>query len=271
MDKEEIIKIEEIANDLRKNILQMVYEAKSGHIGGSFSLAEIIACLYFNYLDIEIDENGKNLKDTVILSKGHASPVIYSALLKKGILASTKGFRNVETDLEGHTSNHVPSIPVSTGSLGQGLSIAIGIANAKKLDKKDDKVVCIIGDGEIEEGQIWEAFLSASKYNLDNLTIIIDANNIQLDGRVEDIKNIYPIKEKLEGFNFEIIEIDGHNVLEILEALNGKQNKTKVIIANTIKGKGVSFMENTSSWHGKAPNDEEYDRAMKELEMNEQN
>lgn len=265
MNTEDIIKLENIANDLRKNTLKMVYEAKSGHIGGSFSIAEIIACLYFNYLNIEVSENGKNLKDIVILSKGHASPILYSALFKKGIIASTKQFRNVESDLEGHASNHIPSIPVSTGSLGQGLSIAIGIANAKKLDEKDDKVVCIVGDGEIEEGQIWEAFLSASKYSLDNLTIVIDANNIQLDGRVEDIKNIYPLKEKLDGFNFEIIEIDGHNILEILEALNSKQTKTKVIIANTIKGKGVSFMENTNKWHGKAPNDEEYDMAMKEL------
>ena len=209
-----------------------------------------------------------NKGDRFVLSKGHASPALYSCLYKKGIIDDISGFRNINSDLQGHPSVHTNGVEVATGSLGQGLSISVGMALGKKLKGESDKVYVILGDGEMQEGQVWEALLSASKFKLDNLTIIIDCNNVQLDGYVTDIKNIYPLDKKLKGFDLDVIEINGHKYEDIIDSLDIKSDKTKVILAKTIKGKGISFMENNHAWHGKAPNIDEYEKAIKELEEN---
>lgn len=260
MKIEEVKKYIENSRRIRNQIIDMVYEAKSGHIGGSMSVADILGVLTEKF-DSENDE--------IVFSKGHASPALYAFLNGIGILEEKKlkGFRKIEGELEGHPSNHTKGVRVSTGSLGQGLSCAIGIALAKKMDEENGKVFVFIGDGEMQEGNIWEAFLSISKYKLDNLVVIIDSNKIQLDGRIEEIKEIGPICEKLKPFNMDVYEIDGHNYDQIHVVLEKEHGRTKVIIANTVKGKGVSFMENSAAWHGKAPNDEQYIQAKKEINI----
>lgn len=248
---------------IRRTILDMVYDSQSGHIGGSFSAVEIMTTIYFEYLT----EN-----DKVIISKGHASPLIYSILYEKGILnkEDLKGFRKTEGRLEGHVScNSCKGIDFSSGSLGQGLSVANGMAIVKKREDKLGNIYCLLGDGELQEGQIWEALMTASKENLSNLIILIDKNRYQLDGAVEKIKQIDPLGHKLVSFNIETVEIDGHNLEEIrraLDRINKDRKAPLAIICNTVKGKGVSFMENTALWHGKAPNEEEYKKAIIELE-----
>jgi transketolase len=243
-------------NMLRKHILKMVYDKKSGHIGGSFSICEIITYLYSNYDLIH--------KDKLTLSKGHAVPAIYAVLHELGLIKSLDSVREIGSPLQGHPDkNMLKYIHATTGSLGQGLSIAIGHALASKLKKINNKVFCIVGDGEMQEGQIWEALMLAPVYNLDNLVCFIDKNKMQNDGK---LLGSMLFEEKIEPLGWDIREIDGHNIPEIQRILNQKQNVPLCVILNTIKGKGVSFMENDNFWHAGVPTQEQYDRAMSELD-----
>lgn len=243
----------------------------SGHPGGSLSIADIMSVLYFDELNIDEKNPKWEDRDRLILSKGHCSPALYGALAERGYFSKTdlKGFRNIQSKLQGHPNmNDVPGVDMSSGSLGQGLSVANGIAISAKMDNKNYRVYCILGDGEIEEGQIWEAAMASNKYKLDNLCIIVDNNNLQIDGTIEEVMSSYPIDKKFESFGFNVICIDGHNIQEIKDAFEvarSTKGKPTCIIAKTIKGKGVSFMENQVGWHGKAPNDEQYKKAMEEL------
>ena len=249
-----------------------MYNGKSGHPGGSLSIADILTVLYFKEMNIDEKEPKLENRDRLILSKGHCSPALYSVLANRGFFEAEKikTFRKLDGMLEGHPDmKKVPGVDMSSGSLGQGLSVADGMAIAAKMDKKDLRIYCICGDGEIEEGQIWEAAMTASHYKLDNLCVIVDNNGLQIDGEVKDVMSIYPIDEKFKSFGFEAINIDGHNIEEIIEALEKAKTikgKPTVIVAKTIKGKGVSFMENNVAWHGKAPNEEEYKIALSDLE-----
>lgn len=268
--------LEKIANDIRIGIIEAVYNGKSGHPGGSLSCADILAVLYFNQMNIDPKKPYAKERDRFVLSKGHCSPALYSTLARKGYFEKEKllSFRNIESNLQGHPDmNKVPGVDMTSGSLGQGLSVANGMALSSKLNKDGYRVYCLLGDGEIEEGQIWEAAMSAVKYKLDNLCVIVDNNNLQIDGTIEEVKGLKNIKEKFKSFGFEVIEIDGNNIEEILNSFNvAKQIKERptVIIAKTIKGKGVSYMENKASWHGKAPNEEEYKQAIEELKNKEE-
>lgn len=263
--------LEEKALNIRKSIVGMIYSAASGHPGGALSATEIITTLYFSEMNVDIKKPSDENRDRLVLSKGHASAALYAALAEKGFInkEDLNTFRNIDSNLQGHPDmNKTVGVDMTSGSLGQGLSVANGMALAGKLDKKDYRVYCIIGDGEIGEGQIWEAAMSASHYKLDNLCIFIDNNNFQIDGSIDKVMNSYPIDKKFESFGFNIINIDGHNYKEIFDALkNARETKGKptAIIAKTVKGKGVSYMENVADWHGKAPSEEEYDLAMKEL------
>jgi len=257
-------------NDIRKVTLEMIHSAKSGHVGGSFSIAEIVAYLYSNF-DIV---SGK--KDKLILSKGHAVPAIYAALHLSGVIKKKEllEFRQINSRLQGHPDKvRLPNVTATTGSLGQGLSIAIGHALAHKLNSDEFKVFCIVGDGEMQEGQVWESIMLAPKFKLDNLYFIIDANGAQNDGNVEDILSLNcgkPIKEKIKSFGWNTVEINGHNLIDIEKSIkNTRKGMPNCIVANTTKGKGVSFME-TYAWHAKAPNDEEFRLAIEELQ-NESN
>ena len=275
--RESILKIKDLnelqtyANKIRRGVIEAVYAAKSGHPGGSLSIAEILAVLYFNQMNIDENNPKARERDRLVLSKGHTSPALYSALALRGFFSTKEltEFRNINSNLQGHPDmNKIPGVDASTGSLGQGLSIANGMALGSKMDSEGVRVYCICGDGEIQEGQIWEAAMASSHYKLDNLCVIIENNNLQIDGKVSDVMNIYPIDEKFKSFGFETINVDGHNIKELIEAFElAKKIKGKptAIIANTIKGKGVSFMENEAGWHGKAPNEEQYKQAIKEL------
>ncbi|MBO6233223.1 MAG: transketolase [Clostridia bacterium] len=264
--------LEEKARNIRKGIIDAVYSNKSGHPGGSLSIADIITVLYFNQMNIDEKNPKWEERDRLVLSKGHCAPALYSALANRGFfdLEDLKTFRNIESNLQGHPDmNKVPGVDMTSGSLGQGLSAANGMAIAGKMDNKDYRVYCILGDGEIEEGQVWEAAMTSSKYKLDNLCVIVDNNNLQIDGKIEEVMSSYPIDEKFKNFGFQVINIDGHNIKEIIDAFDVAKNvkgKPTCIIAKTVKGKGVSFMENKVEWHGKAPSDEEYKTAMEELE-----
>ena len=267
----EIKELEEKAKEIRKNIIEEVYNAKSGHPGGSLSIADIITVLYFNELNIDVKNPKWEDRDRMILSKGHCSPALYAALAERGFFEKgiLKTFRNINSNLQGHPDmNKVPGVDMTSGSLGQGLSVANGIAIAGKLDNKKYRVYCILGDGEIEEGQVWEAAMTSNKYKLDNLCVIVDNNNLQIDGTIEEVMSSYPIDKKFESFGFNVIQIDGHNFKEILDAFK-KARETKgkptCIIAKTVKGKGISFMEDKAEWHGKAPSKEEYEKAISEL------
>lgn len=266
-----ISELKKISNEVRIGIIEEVYNAQSGHPGGSLSIADILTVLYFN--EMNVDEKNPDMpnRDRLVLSKGHASPALYSVLANRGFFEKDKlkTFRKIDSNLQGHPDkNKVKGVDMTTGSLGQGLSAANGMALAGKLNKSNYRVYCILGDGELEEGQIWEAAMTSHHYKLDNLCVIVDNNNLQIDGKVEDVMNIYPIVDKFKSFGFETIQIDGHNITQIMEAL-GQARKIKgkptVIIAKTIKGKGVSYMENQAGWHGKAPNEDEYKRAINEL------
>ena len=259
------------AKEIRKDIIEEVYYAQSGHPGGSLSIADIMAVLYFNELNIDEKNPRWEDRDRVILSKGHCSPALYAVLAERGFFnkENLKNFRKLESNLQGHPDlNKVPGVDMTSGSLGQGLSVANGIAIAGKMDKKDYRVYCIVGDGEIEEGQIWEAAMTSNKYNLDNLCVIVDNNNLQIDGTIEEVMSPYPIDKKFESFGFNVINIDGNNIQEIINAFEqakSAKGKPTCIVAKTIKGKGVSFMENRAEWHGKAPNEEQYKIAMEKL------
>lgn len=272
MKNTDIKQLKQIANDIRIDIIEQVYNAKSGHPGGALSIADILAVLYFNQMNIDPKKPDSNLRDRLVLSKGHASAALYAVLAERGYLAKgeLRTFRKLGSKLQGHPDmEKIPGIDMSTGSLGQGLSVANGMAIASKMDGLGCRVYCILGDGEIEEGQIWEAAMASNKYKLDNLCVIVDNNNLQIDGTIEEVMSSYPIEEKFRSFGFQIININGHDIEEIIKAFDVARNikeKPTCIIAKTIKGKGISFMENQVGWHGKAPNEEQYIQAMKELE-----
>ena len=268
----DITKLREIAKNIRKGIIEAVYSGKSGHPGGSLSIADIMTVLYFYEMNINPENPKDENRDRLVLSKGHCAPALYSTLANRGFfdVEELQTLRKIESRLQGHPDmKKIPGVDMTTGSLGQGLSAANGMAIAGKLDKKDYRVYCIMGDGEIEEGQVWEAAMASNKYKLDNLCVIVDNNNLQIDGTIEEVMSSYPIDEKFKSFGFQVINIDGHNYQEIIDAFDVARNikgKPVCIIAKTVKGKGVSFMENKVEWHGKAPNEEQYMQALKELE-----
>ena len=263
--------LKRIAIEVRKGIIEEVYNAKSGHPGGSLSCADILTVLYFNQMNIEPEKPHDPNRDRFVLSKGHASPALYSVLAEKGYFDKEllQTFRKIGSNLQGHPDmRKVEGVDMTTGSLGQGISAAVGMALASKMDRAGCKVYCLLGDGELEEGQVWEALTAASKNNLDNLCVIVDNNNLQIDGEIDKVGGMNNLTEKFMSFGFNVINIDGHNIDSIIDAFaTAKQTKGRpsVIIAKTIKGKGVSFMENQASWHGKAPSEEEYNRATEEL------
>ena len=271
MKIKDVNELQKYADRIRQGVIKAVYSAKSGHPGGSLSIAEILAVLYFNQMNIDEKNPKAKERDRLVLSKGHTAPALYSALALRGFfdMDELNHFRNINSILQGHPDmKNIPGVDASTGSLGQGLSIANGMALGSKQDSEGVRVYCICGDGEIQEGQIWEAAMTASHYKLDNLCLIIDNNNLQIDGKVNEVMSVYPIDEKFKSFGFETINVDGHNIQELISAFEQAKKvkgKPTAIIANTIKGKGVSFMENEASWHGKAPNEEQYKQAMKEL------
>lgn len=262
--------IKEYALKMRKDIIEMVYQAQSGHPGGSLSACDIVATLYFDEMNIDKNNVEGYCRDRFVLSKGHASPVLYAALHEKGLISEDfSTFRQVDSHLQGHPSMiKLKGVDMSTGSLGQGISTAVGMAIANKLDESDYRVYTLIGDGEAQEGIVYEALMASSHYKLDNLCVILDYNHLQIDGQIEDVMNPAPFKEKFEAFGLHVIEIDGHNISEIKEAFKVARtikNKATAIIAHTVKGKGVSFMENDYTWHGVAPNQQQYEEAMKQL------
>ena len=263
--------LKKIAIEVRKDIIEEVYSAKSGHPGGALSCADILTVLYFNQMNVDEKKPEDPNRDRLILSKGHASPALYAVLAEKGYFPKEelKNFRKIGSKLQGHPDmKNIPGVDMTTGSLGQGLSAGVGMALASKMDKAGCKIYCILGDGEIEEGQVWEALTAASKNKLDNLCVILDNNNLQIDGEIEKVGGMSNITEKLLSFGFNVVNINGHNIDEIIDAITtAKQTKGKptAIIAKTVKGKGISFMENNASWHGKAPNEEEYNLAIEEL------
>ena len=266
------LELEKMANEIRKDIVTAVHSAKSGHPGGSLSSADIFTYLYFEEMNVDPANPKWEDRDRFVLSKGHVAPGLYSTLAEKGYFPKEdlKTLRHTGSYLQGHPDmKHIPGIDMSSGSLGQGVSVAVGMAAAGKYDKKDYRVYTLTGDGEIQEGQIWEAAMLAGHRKLDNLVVIVDNNNLQIDGSVEDVCSPYPIDKKFEAFNFHVINIDGNDFDQIRAAFK-EARETKgmptAIIAKTVKGKGVSFMENAAGWHGKAPNDEEYEIAMADLE-----
>ena len=261
------------ALNVRRNIIKMIHAAKSGHPGGSLSGVEILVTLYKKSLNIPQDwdkNNNFEKRDRFILSKGHASPLLYSTLAECGFFEESEllTFRKINSKLQGHPSKgYLPGIEASTGSLGQGLSLACGMASALKLDNNPAKVVVLTGDGELQEGSCWEAFMQAAHRKLDNLIAIVDRNRLQIDGSTEDVMALDNLADKIKAFGWDIIEIDGHDYNAIYNAIEQAKTSSKpfAIIANTIKGKGVSFMENQAGWHGKAPNDEHLEKALEEL------
>lgn len=264
--------LENISNKVRKNIIETVYEAQSGHPGGSLSVADILTVLYFNQMNVNPKKPDDISRDRLVLSKGHCSPALYSVLAEKGYFnkEDLKTFRKIDSNLQGHPDmKKIPGVDMTTGSLGQGLSSAVGMAIASKMDSAGCRIYCILGDGEIEEGQIWEACMAAYKNKLDNLCVVLDNNNLQIDGKVGEVAGLDNIVGKFKSFGFNVIEVDGHNISNLIDAFDTAKQKKEVpsiIIAKTIKGRGVSFMENQAGWHGKAPNKEEYENAIKELD-----
>lgn len=251
--------------------LDMVYGCASGHIGGSFSAMDILTVLYFDVMNIDPAHPDDPDRDRFVLSKGHCTPALYPTLAQRGYFPEEelKLFRSIDGHMSGHAEmHHVRGVDMSTGSLGQGISAAVGMALAGKLDKKNYRVYAVLGDGEIEEGQVWEAFMSAAKYHLDNLCAVIDVNGLQIDGRTADVMPSEPLDEKMAAFGWNVIQVDGHDLAALSAAFDqAKQNQgaPTVVLAKTVKGKGVSFMENQAGWHGKAPNAEQYEQARAEL------
>ncbi len=257
------------AVEIRKHILTMTNTAGSGHPGGSLSAVEILVALYFSKLHHNPSQPQWEDRDRLIISKGHASPVVYAVLAEAGYFPKEElvTFRKLGTRLQGHVHRKVPGVELNTGSLGQGLSVANGMAIAARLKAKTHKVYCLLGDGEIQEGSIWEAAMSAAHYKLNNVCAIVDYNKVQENGAVKEIMNLEPLVEKWKSFGWEVVEVDGHNIVELMRAFDQFHSATKpyVIVAHTVKGKGVSFMEGTCKWHGKAPNKDEMSAALKEL------
>ena len=272
MKNTNIEELQKIAKNIRKNIIEQVYRANSGHPGGALSCTDILTVLYFNQMNINEKEPRDLLRDRFVLSKGHCAPALYACLAEKGFINKEElaTFRKTDGNLQGHPDmNKVAGVDMTTGSLGQGLSVANGMALTSKMNHDGYRVYCLLGDGEIEEGQIWEAAMTASKYKLDNLCAILDYNNLQIDGTIEEVKGLDNIEGKWKSFGFNTIVVDGHNIAQLIDAFETAKNikeKPSIIIAKTIKGKGVSFMENKAEWHGKAPNEEEYKLALNELQ-----
>ena len=269
MNKLELMKT---ANEIRKGIVTALHSAKAGHPGGSLSATEIFTYLYFEEMNVDPKDPKKADRDRFVLSKGHTAPGLYSTLAQKGFFPKEDlvTLRHTGSYLQGHPDmKHIPGVDMSSGSLGQGISAAVGMAIAGKLDNADYRVYTLLGDGEIQEGQVWEASMLAAHRKLDNLVVIVDNNNLQIDGAITEVNSPYPIDKKFEAFNFHVINIDGNDFDQIRAAFK-EARETKgmptAIIAKTVKGKGVSFMENVCDWHGKAPNDEQYEVAMADLE-----
>lgn len=268
----EIQELKQIAKQVRRNIIEEVYTAKSGHPGGSLSCSDILTVLYFHEMNINPAEPKMEDRDRFVLSKGHAAPALYAVLTERGFFPKEelKSLRKLGSNLQGHPDmKHLPGIDMTTGSLGQGISSSCGMALACKLNKQNNRVYCLLGDGELQEGEVWEASMTAAHYNLDNLCIIVDNNNLQIDGEISKVMSPYPIREKFESFGFATFDVDGNDIEDLLstfEKAKRIQGKPVAIIAKTTKGKGVSFMENQAGWHGKAPNEEEYHQAITELQ-----
>ena len=271
MEKAKLNNLKSIAAQIRLGALEAVHAAASGHPGGSLSIADIMAYLYFEEMNVKADDPKWEDRDRFVLSKGHTAPALYATLALKGFFSADelKKLRQVDSFLQGHPDmKGTPGVDMSTGSLGLGISTACGMALAAKIDGKDYRTYTIVGDGESEEGQVWEAAMFAAHYKLDNLCVIIDWNGLQIDGTVEEVMNPTPHDKKLEAFGFHVISIDGHDFDQIEAALNeakATKGKPTAIIAKTIKGKGVSYMENQVGWHGSAPNDEQYEKAVAEI------
>ena len=266
-----VVELQKTANEIRKGIIEAVHSAKSGHPGGSLSAADIFTYLYFEEMNIDPADPGKPDRDRFVLSKGHVAPGYYSVLANRGFfpVEDLKTLRKVGSYLQGHPDKkHIPGVDMSSGSLGQGISAAVGMALPAKLSNDSYRTYTLLGDGEIQEGQVWEAAMFAGARKLDNLVVIVDNNGLQIDGNIADVCSPYPIDKKFEAFNFHVINIDAHDFEQIAAAFQ-EARRTKgmptAIIAKSVKGKGVSFMENQASWHGTAPNDEQYAIAMEEL------
>ena len=263
--------IEQHATNIRRNIITMVYTAQSGHPGGSLSAADILTYLYFKEMDITKENIAGIERDRFVLSKGHASPLLYAVLCEKGFLPKEElsTFRQINSRLQGHPNmNYIQGVDMSTGSLGQGISAAVGMALANQIDHNDHYVYALLGDGECEEGEVWEAAMAAAHNQLDHLCVFVDFNGLQIDGDIHNVMNPTPIDEKFKAFGWNVLSINGHSFQELEEACKQAKackQKPTMILAHTIKGKGVSFMENNASWHGSAPNKEQYEQAMKEL------
>lgn len=264
-------KLKEVATTIRKDIITMLTESASGHPGGSLSAADIVTALYFGEMNIDPKNPKMENRDRFVLSKGHAAPVLYAALAEKGYFPKEElmTLRKINSNLQGHPNmNDTPGVDMSTGSLGQGLSAANGMALAGKLDGKTFRVYAYLGDGELQEGQVWEAAMTSAHYKLDNLTAFVDYNGLQIDGDTEKVMNVNPIANKFEAFGWNVISIDGHSFEEIFKAIDeakAVKGKPTMIVAKTVKGKGVSFMENQAGWHGSAPSKEQCEEALKEL------
>lgn len=268
----EKLELQKIANEVRKDILTEVYHAKSGHPGGSLSVADILTCLYFEEMHVDPQNPDMADRDRLVLSKGHAAPALYAVLAEKGYFPKEelKSLRALGSRLQGHPNmNDTPGVDMTSGSLGQGVSAAVGMALSAKLTGDSYRVYAVLGDGELEEGQVWEAMMFAGNKQLDNLVIVADSNGIQLDGTVEEINSPQPIDEKMKAFHIHPIVVDGHDFDQLhraFEEARTVKGQPTAIIAKTVKGKGVSYMENQVSWHGSAPNKEQYEKAMEELE-----
>ncbi len=269
MDRETL---EKIAKKARSLIIKMVYSAKSGHPGGSLSIIDVLTYLYFNEMNVDPSDQNLSSRDRFIMSKGHASPALYSILALRGYFPSEllMDFRKINSKLEGHVHRGVPGVETSTGSLGQGLGIGVGMALAAKMDHNPYRVYVVLGDGEIEEGNVWESLMAGSKYGLNNLVAILDKNGVQLDGFTRDIMPMGNVAEKVKAFGWEVREFNGHDFDDIKSAFDfarSVKDRPVFLIANTVKGKGVSYMENNYKYHGSPPaNDEEYERALREIE-----
>lgn len=272
MDKQKKLDLMKKAACIRKYIIEEVFSAKSGHPGGSLSCTDIFTVLYFDEMRVDVKNPAWADRDRFVLSKGHCAPALYATLAVKGFFPEKDlyTFRNIDSYLEGHPSmRYVPGVDMSTGSLGQGVSAAVGMALAGKIDKKDYRVYSILGDGELEEGQVWEAAMAGAHYKLDNLTAFIDYNGLQIDGNITDVMNPEPIADKFAAFGWNVICIDGHDLEQIKDAIEQAKTvkgKPTAVVCRTVKGKGVSFMENQYGWHGTAPNQEQRDQAIAELD-----
>jgi len=272
MEEKRARELELLSYKIRRSALEAIQYAGSGHVGGSFSIAEMLTVLYFEKMNIDPRDPRKKDRDRFVLSKGHCTPVGYATLAHRGFfpLDELKTFRAIDSRLSGHMYIKVPGVDMSTGSLGQGLSAAVGMALASKIDKIDYWVYAILGDGEIQEGQIWEAVMAAANLKLNNLVVFVDNNRLQLDGTVEEVMSVYPIDEKFRSFGWNVIAIDGHNVREISDAVDkakSSSDKPTAIVARTTKGKGVSIFENQVKFHGKCPSKEEFETAFRELDQ----